>query len=102
MGRNGRLVSLDMVLSYLQEAAEAAAKEPEVYMQIAAVCFGKLRKHFEAFPTVDAVEVVRCKDCSFGDGDLICANPKCVKSWCGCPVRPEQFCSYGERRNDET
>ncbi len=100
MERNRRLVSLDMVLSYLQGVTEAAAREPEAYMQIAAFCFGKLRKHLEAFPTVYAVEVVRCKDCSSGDGDLICTNPKCVKSWCGCPVSPEHFCSYGRRKSD--
>ncbi len=58
--------------------------------------FGKAALLLEK--TANAVEVVRCKDCSFGYGDLICTNPKCVKSWCGCPVSPEHFCSYGERR----
>ncbi len=51
-------------------------------------------------PTVDAVEVVRCKDCCWfrkREGS-ICVNPKCVKSWYGCPVPAEHFCSYGERR----
>lgn len=63
-------------------------------------------------PTVDAVEVVRCKDCyycatekSFGkeylycdafyehaDGDLIGAS---------LMVEPNHFCSWGERREDE-
>ena len=63
-------------------------------------------------PTVDAVEVVRCKDCyycvtekSFGkvyhyceafeqyaEGDLIGVSLQ---------VNPDHFCSWGERREDE-
>ena len=48
---------------------------------------------------VDAVEVVRCKDCKHVkptcDGRLVCGatlNPNWV---CG-----EHFCSYGEKEND--
>ena len=51
---------------------------------------------------VDFVEVVRCKDCDWyrkHEGG-ICVNPKCGKSWYGCPVPPEHFCSYGERRTE--
>lgn len=48
--------------------------------------------------TVDAMEVVRCRECYFGKGELICTNPKCTKSFYGCPVPPDHFCSYGERR----
>ncbi len=54
-------------------------------------------------PTVEAVEVVRCKDCDWyrkHEGG-ICVNPKCGKSWYGCPVPAEHFCSYGERREGE-
>ena len=51
--------------------------------------------------TVDAVEVVRCRECYFGKGELICTNPKCTKSFYGCPVPPEHFCSYGERKDNE-
>ena len=46
---------------------------------------------------------VRCKDCDWyrQHEDSICVNPKCGKSWYGCPVPPEHFCSYGERREGE-
>lgn len=49
--------------------------------------------HFEYLaPTVDAVEVVRCKDCtSLYDG------------WCidyGIHMDENEFCSSGERRED--
>lgn len=48
----------------------------------------------------DFIEVVRCKNCDWyrQHEDSICVNPKCGKSWYGCPVPPEHFCSYGERK----
>ena len=50
-----------------------------------------------------AVPAVRCKDCDWyrpHEGS-ICVNPHCCKSFYGCRVRADHFCSYGERRNDE-
>lgn len=50
-------------------------------------------------PTVDAVEVVRCKDCDWhSESEGVCINPKCGKSWHGCPVPDEHYCSHGEWR----
>lgn len=53
-------------------------------------------------PTVDAVEVVRCKDC-FGRSCWEKDNNGCDICWVsGMYVRGEDdFCSYGERRKDE-
>ena len=52
-------------------------------------------------PTIDAVEVVRCKDCwklnrlkkytGFGEVQFVCENTKMT-------VYETDFCSYGERR----
>jgi hypothetical protein len=60
--------------------------------------FRKIRKQ----PTIDAVPVVRCKDCDwYREDGSICVNPKCGKSWYGCRVPEQHFCSYGERRSDD-
>lgn len=46
-------------------------------------------------PTIDAVPVVRCKDCIFRDGktsgqpNIICWN-----------MHEDDFCSYGEKRGN--
>ena len=49
-------------------------------------------------PTVDAVEVVRCKDCKYRyktfNGLKICQHHITMEA------KDDQFCSYGERRND--
>ena len=58
----------------------------------------------EDFPTVDAEVVVRCKDCKhydmgvclkiYSDGNV---HPEAWQS-----RKPEDFCSYGERREAKT
>jgi hypothetical protein len=51
-------------------------------------------------PTVDAVEVVRCKDCKHFN------HQKALRPggiWCeywGTDPDPDDFCSYGERRTE--
>ena len=59
----------------------------------------------DAQPTVDAVEVVRCKDCKHcitdqniigGYGDCLRFDPVNKNSI----VQADDFCSYGERRTD--
>lgn len=51
-------------------------------------------------PTVDAVEVVRCKDCKYWGDDRRCGADKI------CLVHEytwgDDFCSYGERKSHET
>ena len=61
-----------------------------------------LRMAIREQPTVDAVEVVRCKDCKHKADVTDKGNYLCNRKMLGL-VRPDDFCSYGERRtNDET
>lgn len=48
-------------------------------------------EYAEQLPTVDAEVVVRCKDCKheFGGSCILCGFQK---------RKPEDFCSYGERK----
>ena len=60
---------------------------------------GTIRMAIDNAHTVDAVEVVRCKDCEYCghfDGLLYCDN---IRGLAGS-VSPEAFCSYGERRTE--
>lgn len=56
----------------------------------------------EETPTVDAVQVVRCKDCKYFD----CWGPKgketfdCIRFLEAPPITPEWYCADGERRED--
>ena len=53
-------------------------------------------------PAAEVVEVVRCKDCVYGTLYTNMAGAEYVDcALDDCSVRkPHDFCSYGERRND--
>ena len=61
-----------------------------------------VQKQIDKLPTVDAVEVVRCKDCA-NYHEFISGN-RCVHFNGGdgraYQTSPNDFCSYGERRSD--
>ena len=51
-------------------------------------------------PTVDAVQVVRCKDCEYSYDEisyLCCSHGVCVD----CEVPPNFSCAYGKRRAEK-
>lgn len=57
-------------------------------------------KAIENAPIADVVEVVRCKDCKYGknfrDGGVNCNR---ISGLLG--IKPNDYCSYGERRTNE-
>ena len=55
------------------------------------------QKRIDNAPTVDAVPVVRCKDCKYLE--ITGCYGECGKAILGI-VSPEDFCSRGERRAD--
>ncbi|MBQ6852393.1 MAG: hypothetical protein IJO04_05125 [Oscillospiraceae bacterium] len=59
----------------------------------------EVRKFIEQAPTVDAVDVVRCKDCRFII-DRENGTHGCYRNLLE-DCKPDDFCSYGERREGE-
>lgn len=56
-----------------------------------------LANFIDSAPTVDAVEVVRCKDCKHCQYDEMFGD-----RWCnGSRVHADSFCSDGERRDSD-
>lgn len=56
-------------------------------------------------PTVDAVEVVRCRDCKYYydygvNRDYCCRRSKDGRQVFDVKFKTDDFCSYGERRTD--
>ena len=48
--------------------------------------------------TVDAVEVVRCKDCTYWDKAVVNKKGFLICPASGMEIKCDDFCSYGERR----
>ena len=56
-----------------------------------------IREDLYSLPVVDAVPVVRCKDCEYSYDEiryLCCLHGVCVD----CEVPPNFYCAYGKRR----
>lgn len=81
-----RLISYDYIRQ--KALADPDSGEAVVYLQDIA----------EA-PTVDAVEVVRCKDCIYYHRKIGYGFGQCSK----CRLMPyhDDFCSYGERKDGD-
>lgn len=88
---------------------DADALDKRIYNDIPIKVFGSIknmaavRQIIEEAPTVDAVPVVRCKDCKhYYEGDP--EHPDC--GWCRrliCgTVAPDFYCADGERKDDES
>ena len=58
--------------------------------------YGNLLDAINAMPTIDAVEVVRCKDCEYFKWGDYCTEDKMEHSKC----RENDFCSYAKRKMD--
>ena len=53
-------------------------------------------------PAVDAVPVVRCKDCAFYDFGECCNTTMDMSDGAHFYPYPTDFCSYGERKQGDT
>ena len=79
------------------------AKANMAVLMDAAPYFEKAAQMLEKLPTVDAVPVVRCKDCKYSCKDR--NGRTCEGYWhelseFAVPVKDDGFCSYGEPKMD--
>lgn len=61
----------------------------------------KIIGRIKAAPTVDAVEVVRCKDCKHYEIHKPKVLENCERNGYIIPMKPDDFCSYGERKDGD-
>ena len=87
-----RLIDADKLLEiYKKWIPQLLSKEDEGDRRGVETCIAVL----EDMQTVDAVPVVRCRECKHYDGKWMCKIS-------GVPSRkPNDFCSYGEKRRDK-
>ena len=83
-----RLIDANALISYIDECSQESRFR---------VYYGYAKSFIDDAPTVDAVEVLRCKDCKHCDPENYhCDHPMSTAA----PLRrkPDDFCSYGERK----
>lgn len=78
-----RLIDADKFILALMDASLSSVDEDTILDLV------------DSIPTVDAVPVVRCKDCKYRDGTPGQPNILCAQ------MHEDDFCSYGERRAEK-
>lgn len=59
------------------------------------------RLEVDEAPTIDAVQVVRCKECKFNYANQIPGDDDTCQLCVELPISKEFFCAYGERMDEE-
>ena len=92
MAKEMRLIAVDAL-------KERIRQEPTDGMYTA-----EILEAIDEVPIVDAVEVVRCRDCKYGMKSYLQPrhekNYLCRHSWEGEYHKPDHFCAYGEKVSD--
>ena len=85
-----RLIDANALISYMDECSKESRFR---------VYYGYAENFINAAPTVDAVEVVRCRECKFGSWDSEADDAMvCVRTNDGFWRSGNDFCSHGEQK----
>jgi len=92
-----RLIDADKILYVYAPIAPVLVGNKVHYEKIA------FQKEIDKLPTVDAVPVIRCKDCKHSDYWRRCRKLRNMfDAHEDVSFEETFFCAYGERKNDET
>jgi hypothetical protein len=104
MATEKRLIDANKVINSMQKCLD---KSPDQKYTVAYFAFESIIAALKQEPTVDAVEVVRCKDCKhFSEDQYGCKcsfhSKKENENYPAFEVEmyPNDFCSHGERRDN--
>ena len=90
-----RLVDAEEIVKRCEDVIRHGVADNAGQHHISAECVMSVVK---ALPTVDAVPVVRCKDCKHHHYS-VCEIPYCDRIDYGYGWKDEDFCSEGERKD---
>ena len=87
-----RYIDMDKLSKMIEARAETLVEGKEAFYYIA--------NWLNKLPPADVVEVVHCKDCRLATEDIM------IEGWYHCHNngmvhKPDAFCSYGERKDEE-
>ena len=98
MATEKRLIDANAFKVFLENVRQCCLEEDTFSSDFAAQVIETVQdEYLTNAPTVDAVEVVRCKDCKYCDPE----NHHCdhyTATILPLPRKPDGFCSYGELR----
>ena len=101
MANEKRLIDAIALAKYLKEGHDYIMQDRGISPKrkwYEAVCFDRVRRAIEEEPTVDAVEVVRCKDCKCFE--KMASNNSYFCNVYGGYVKEEDYCSRPQPKRE--
>ena len=96
-----RLIDGDALIEKFNEKTDMAECLVDARTAERFATFCALADAVEKMPTVDAEVVVRCKDCKYLVNATVNPNGFLICHVTDMEIAPEDFCSYGECREDK-
>ncbi len=93
-----RLIDGDALIEKFNEKTDMAECLVDARTAERFATFCALADAVEEMPTVDAVPVVRCKGCKYLVNATVNSNGFLICHVNDMEIAPEDFCSYGERK----
>ena len=93
-----RLIDGDALIEKFNEKTDMAECLVDARTAERFATFCALADAVEKMPTVDAEVVVRCKDCKYLVNATVNPNGFLICHVTDMEIAPEDFCSYGERK----
>lgn len=98
MANRKRLADVDRLINSIQLSIASWSRDCNSNAPVIVRTYKEVLSRLENTPVVDAVEVVRCKDCIHG---TVIGERKCKCDLFGVRwLHTEAYCAYGERRNN--
>lgn len=91
-----RLIDVNKVIDSMQKCLD---ESPDKRHSVAYFAFESIIKCLKQEPVVDAVEVVRCRECKYHEDTSVTEYEHCCLL--SKTVRYNDFCSYGERKDGD-
>ena len=103
MRKRMRLIDADKFYDELKERSDAALKwykeetdeENKTKAGASVITFCEVKLTLDNQPTIDAVPVVKCRDCKFNYANYIPCEDSCFK-FADLPISKDFYCACGE------
>lgn len=93
-----RLIDADALIEKFNESVDMAECLVDKRTAERFATFCALADAVEQMPTVDAVPVIRCKDCRYLAEATVNSNGFTICSVSDMEITPTDYCSYAERK----
>lgn len=95
-----RLIDADALERFLKRLRRELPKESRDFFTRDEMILN-FQQYVHMQPTIDAMPVVRCKECKYYENPRLKVFENCCRKDLLTPMKPNDYCSYGEKMESE-